>query len=398
MKIALIGFGNIGKGVEELIFKNREKIKTYTGRDISIKTVLINSINKKRDPFDKNIIFTDDFSLILNDEEIDTIVEVTATEEEAFYYLKNAFQRGKNVVTANKAVVSKYFEELFELSKKYDVKFLYEASVGGGVHIIKSILEDLPFNNITNVRGILNGTCNFILSEMNLNGTGFNKALKKAQDLGFAEPDPSADIFGIDTRRKTRILSSLIFNKKVREDEIFTFGIDKVNSNDIKVLSEKNYSLKLIGEGRFKDEKYYSYVMPVAVDENSVFYNINGATNIISYSGDNIKDVFFVGEGAGRYPTSDSILRDLVDIASGNAIESYVHNSEELNLSNLDLKSKFYIRIPKDFINFDENIIDEKVELDYVHIFTKEIKLSEVLDIVRNVEKDNYFLAKIDWR
>ncbi|MGI5949984.1 homoserine dehydrogenase [Peptoniphilus sp.] len=395
MKIALIGFGNIGKGVEELIFKNKSKIKNYTGRDISVKTVLINNINKKREPFDKNIIFTDDFNLLLNDDEIDTIVEVTATEDEAFFYLKSAFQKGKNVVTANKAVVSKYFEELFTLSKKYDVKFLYEASVGGGVHIIKSILEDLPFNNITSVRGILNGTCNFILSEMTESGTDYDEALKKAQDLGFAEPDPSADVLGIDTRRKTRILSSLIFNRKVLEKEIFTAGIDKINANDIKVLSEKNYSLKLIGEARYECGKYFSYVMPAAVDENSVFYNINGATNIISFTGDNIKDVSFVGEGAGRYPTSDSILRDLVDISCDNAV-SYVHSGEEINLSNSELKSKFYLRLPKDFVNFDIDVVDEKIETCDLHVFTKEIELSEVIDIVRKVESGYYFLAKID--
>lgn len=397
MKVALIGFGNIGIGVEELIFKNREKIKKFTNKDISVKTVLIKNTNKKRTPFNEDIFFTDDFDLILNDEEIDTIIELTATEDEAFFYIKNAFKRGKNVITANKAVVSKYYEELFELSKKYKVKFLYEASVGGGVHIIKSILEDLPFNNIDSISGILNGTCNFILSEMSKSDTEFKVALKKAQELGFAEPDPTADISGIDTLRKTRILSSLIFSKKVSSDKIFLFGIDKLDISDIKFLKNEGYKLKLLGEGKIQDNKFYSYVMPVAVSEDSVFYNIDGATNIISYHGDNIKDVSFVGEGAGRYPTSDSILRDLLDIANENAILPYIHSNEEVELSNRDIKSKFYFRVPKEFYDFDDKFIEQKFEFsENIYAFTKELNLSKILDLFSKIDSDNYFLAKIE--
>lgn len=397
MKVALIGFGNIGKGVEELIFKNHKKINELTNKDISVKTVLINNKDKKRDPFNKNIVFTDDFNLILEDKEIETIIEITATEDEAFYYIKDAFKSGKNVITANKAVVAKYFEELLYLSKKYKVKFLYEASVGGGVHIIKSILEDLPFNNIKSISGILNGTCNFILSEMTKNNTEFDNALKKAQELGFAEPDPTSDITGIDTLRKLRILSSIIFSKKVSLDKIFLFGIDKINASDIKILKDEGYKVKLLGEGKSQEDKFYSYVMPVAIREDSVFYNIDGATNIISYCGDNIKDVSFVGEGAGRYPTSDSILRDLLDIANENAIEVYAHDNKELVLSNEDIKSRFYLRIPKDFCDFDDKFIDKKFETcENIHLFTEKIYLSKILDLFSKVDRHDYFLAKIE--
>ncbi|MET3616771.1 homoserine dehydrogenase [Peptoniphilus olsenii] len=397
MKLAIIGFGNIGSGIEELVYINRERLNNVTGKNIEIKTVLVKNIEKDRKYFDKNLVFTDDFNVILNDSEIDTIVEVTATEDEAYEYISKAFKAGKNVVTANKAVVSKYYEELRELSLKENVNFLYEASVGGGIHIIKSILEDLPFNNITKVNGILNGTCNFILTEMASKKMSFENALKKAQELGYAEPDPSADIRGMDTLRKIRILATLIFNSKVNESNIFSFGIEKVISKDIKFLSQNSYYLKLLGEAEYINNKYYCYVLPVAVDINSKFFNIENSTNIISYQGSTIGEVSFVGAGAGKKPTVDAILRDLLDIMNKTAISNNILITENLPLSNMDLVSKFYLRISKKYSSLVTGIESQKIEDENnLYIFTKNIKLKKVLDIISNLDDKNYFFAKLE--
>lgn len=302
----------------------------------------------------------------------------------------------KHIITANKAVVSKYFYKFYSLSLENNIAFLYEASVGGGVHIIKSIIEDLPINDIYHTRGILNGTCNFILSSMKDKDLSFDNALKLAQELGFAEIDPSDDILGLDTRRKLKILSSLIFGKKIDEKDIFTQGISKIKSIDIDILKDRNLKVKLIGEASRIDEKYSINVMPVALKQESIFYEVDNELNMISYSGNNISEVFFLGKGAGRYPTADAVLRDLIDVLLRNYIIFNPIEDKKINLSNDILKSSFYIRIPKECLSLIKDIIKEKIEYkDYIIAFTKEIKLSDMENLINKIDSDDYFFARI---
>lgn len=396
MKLGLIGFGNIGKGVEELVFKQREAIKNRFGEEISISTILINDLEKERETFDENIVFTNDFESLLEDDEIEGLVEVTATIEEAYHYLSQGLKKGKHVITANKAVVSKYFEELSALAEENKRAFLYEASVGGGVHIIKSVHEDLHLNKIKYIRGILNGTCNFILSEIDGKGSDYNDVLKEAQDLGFAEPDPSADVDGIDTQRKTRILSSLIFGGKVSEEKISSYGISNISVGDIEIFKKKNYKIRLIGEGLVEDGRYFSTVMPNLCPLYTTYANISGSTNCISYYGNNIGQVSFIGAGAGRYPTADAIMRDIIDVFQGTYISGNPLVNEEVEISNYQMNGEFYLRLPKKLSESVENLAIEKFDLgEDISIFTKSIPFSYVQDLIKDLNKDQFFLAKI---
>ena len=396
MKIGLIGFGNIGKGVEELVFKQRACIKKRFGQDLSIHSILIKDASKKREAFDKNIIFTDRFEDLLENEEIEALVEVTATKEEAFDYISRGLRKGKHIITANKAVVSKYFEEISALADQVGKGFLYEASVGGGVHIIKSIHEDLHLNELKYVRGILNGTCNFILSKLEDEGLDYAEVLKEAQDLGYAEPDPSADVDGIDTQRKTRILSSLIMGGKVDEGSIDAFGISGISGKDIKIFKEKSLSVKLIGEGLIEEGKYFATVMPTLFPKGAIFSNIKAATNMISYYGNNIGEVSFVGPGAGRYPTADALMRDIVDAMQGSYIAGDPLGGEKIEISNGQLSAVYYLRVPKALEEKALDLADEKYDLgDDIAIFTKEMRLEAVLDLIKGLKKEDFFLAKL---
>lgn len=396
MKIGLIGFGNIGQGVEELIFKQKAKIKKRFGEEISVQSILVRNVTKARLAFDKTAIFTDKFDDLIYNPEIDALVEVTGAVDEAYDYLSRGLKAGKHVITANKAVVSKYFEELSQLAVDNNKAFLYEASVGGGVHIIKSIIEDAHLNNISYVRGILNGTCNYILSKIEDEDVEYEKVLKEAQKLGYAEPDPSADVDGLDTLRKTRILSSLIMGGKVREEDISCFGISNIGHDDLQIMKELNASVKLIGEGAVKDGKYYATVMPTFLPKSDIFSQIKSSTNLISYEGNNIGQVSFVGAGAGRYPTADAILRDLVDAMVGSYIPGNPISNEEITISNYDMEGYFYIRLNRKYEDIFDGLYEEKTDLfDKVFILTKKIKFGIILDLVKNLKKKDFFLARI---
>lgn len=398
MNIALIGFGNIGKGVEEVIFKRNKDIKENFNREIKIKKILVKNLNKKRQTFDKDIDFTDDFNDILYDEEIQLIIEVTATLDEAYNYIKSSLENKKHVITANKKVVSKYMEEFNSLAKKNNLAFLYEASVGGGVHIIKSIMEDSFLNDIDTVQGILNGTCNFILSEMEEKNLTYKSALKKAQELGFAEPDPTSDVEGYDSMRKIRILSTLIFNGKVEEKDIALFGIQNINPIDISIFSKRKYRVKLIAVARKINDKYYTICMPTLVKSDSLFFNVKNSENLISYVGSNIGSVSFFGQGAGKLPTSDAIMRDVMDVVLRTYIPIKSAKREKVKLSNENYTSNYYLRVDKDNekqIKSFDYMVDEMIyEGENIIIFTKKIKLKEILNIIDMIN-GKYFLAKI---
>ena len=210
MKIAIMGFGTVGTGVEEILYKKRESL-LKNNFDIKIEKVLIRNKNKKRSPLDDDLAFTDDFDEILNSD-VDTVIDVTSSLEETYERIVRLMKAGKNIVTANKAVVSKYFEELNKLARENDISFSYEAAVAGAIPVIHPLMEEAFFSDMNKVQGILNGTSNYILSKMEVEGSSYDEVLKEAQELGYAEADPTADVGGFDAMRKIRILSSLIYN------------------------------------------------------------------------------------------------------------------------------------------------------------------------------------------
>ena len=286
MKIAIMGFGTVGTGVEEILYKKRKSL-LKNNFDITIERILIKNKNKKRKPHDKDLIFTDDFDEILNSD-LDTVIDVTSNLEETHERIVRLMKAKKNIVTANKAVVSKYFEELSELARENEVYLAYEASVAGAIPIIHPLMEEVFFNDISEISGILNGTSNYILSKMEREGLDYEEVLKEAQELGYAEADPSADVDGLDAMRKIRILSSLIYDAKIAEDEIFTFGISTIKKSDFNFAKDMAYSIRLLGKSSLKDGKINISVMPRFLKDD-FFAKTFASTNAIKVLGENFK-------------------------------------------------------------------------------------------------------------
>lgn len=396
MKIGLLGFGTVGQGVEDMVFNRSDAIEEKLGESMEIKTILVKDMDKERNPVNPDMIFTDNFDNILFDDEIDTIVEVTSDIDETYGYISAALKRGKNVVTANKAVVSRYFEELSLLAEENKVAFLYEASVAGAIPIIKPLTQSLPLNDIGFIRGILNGTCNYILTNMQNNQEEYADVLKKAQDLGYAEADPSADVDGFDTQRKLRILATLALRGKVEEDHIDLLGISSISKDDIEVFNNCDYKVKLIGEAGHNTRGAYAVVMPTLCPKNSFFYGVNMALNGVEFRGSNVGELRFFGAGAGKLPTADSILRDLMDIGMNAYIKGNPLTDDLVNIYNEGLHGEFYIRVPKSKEAQLEKLALEILDFDgEAAAFTKGIALKEVKELVSDLAEGTYFYARV---
>lgn len=314
LNIGLLGLGTVGQGVVEIISKRKKELEELLNKKIRIKKILVKNMDKKRNIILPEDILTDNFNDIIEDDEIQLIIEATSSLGEGYRYVKEGLERGKHVVTANKAIVSRYFEELTALALENRVAFLYEASVAGGIPILKPLKEHIPLNRINEIQGILNGTCNYILTKMFEDDLDYDEALKIAQDLGYAESDPVADVEGYDTLRKLRILSSLGLQRKILEDDILLEGIDNIKSFDIEQIKKLNSVIKLIGEAKHYEDGYVAIVLPTIVAKDTYFSTINGAFNSISFKGDNVGELKFYGPGAGKLPTANAILTDVLDI------------------------------------------------------------------------------------
>lgn len=399
INIGLLGLGTVGKGVIEILEKRKEQIESVVGEEIKVKTILIKNKNKKRD-IDKDYILTDKIDKIIDDLSINVIIEVTSDLKEAYKYIVKSLNKGKHVVTANKAVVSKYFEELSNLAEEKEVSFLYEASVGGGIPIIKPLKEELVLNKITKVQGILNGTCNYILTSMFEEGLEYEDVLYKAQKLGYAEADPSADVDGFDTLRKLRILGTLSFQGKIEEKDIILKGISNISSFDVKQIKSLNSTLKLIGEIKEFDCKYSALILPTIIKEDSYFSNVNMAYNSISFIGDSVGDLKFYGSGAGMLPTGDAILRDVVDAILGSTNLSPLGNRKLIN-NNSNYESSFYLRVSSDNDEIYKKLKSKSQKIlskkKYIAVITKKLKLKDIDELIKSIGiKDNeYFIARI---
>ncbi|MFR2891852.1 homoserine dehydrogenase [Peptoniphilus grossensis] len=390
MKIAIMGFGTVGTGVEEILYKKKKDL-LKNNFDIKIERILIKNKNKERKPHDKTLIFTDDFDEILNSP-VDTVIDVTSNLEETYERIVKLMKSGKNIVTANKAVVSKYFEDLNDLARENKVYFAYEAAVAGAIPIIHPLMEEVFFNDIYEISGILNGTSNYILSKMEREGLDYDEVLKEAQELGYAEADPSADVGGLDAMRKIRILSSLAYRAKISEDEIFTFGIDKVKKSDFEFAKDLGYSIRLLGKSSLSDDKINISVMPRFLRDD-FFANTFDGTNAIKVFGENFKSYELKGSGAGKLETADAIMRDLLRILAQREIKTFYQAENSYPVEN-NLEKKYYLRcqeVPKDLKNL---ISAEKIMGEDHHLITKSLKLEELIHTIGDLE--GIFIAEIE--
>lgn len=310
MKIAIMGYGVVGSGVGEIISTSQESLKKRCGEDIEIASIL-----DLRDFPDSRIkCFTKDFNDILNNDEIGLVVEVMGGTKPAYEFTKQLLLHGKHVVTSNKELVAKHGTELLKIAKDNNLNYLFEASVGGGIPIIRPLYSSLVSNELTDIIGILNGTTNYILTQMIKEGKSFETALAGAQENGYAEKDPTADVEGFDTCRKIAILTSLAFGKFVNSEDIQTEGITNITLEDVEYASEFGGVIKLVGMSERAENGAYARVCPVILKKDHPLAGIDDVFNGILVKGDALGDVMFYGRGAGSLPTASAVVSDVVDI------------------------------------------------------------------------------------
>ena len=346
MKISVMGYGTVGSGVVEVIMMNNEQIVKNNCLD----SLEISHILDLRDfpnlPFSDK--FTKEFNDILNDDETKIVVETMGGLHPAYEFVKSCLQAGKSVCTSNKELVAAYGDELLKLAKEKDVNFLFEASVGGGIPIIRPIVKCLAGNKFNKVAGILNGTTNFILSKMIRDNMSLEEALKIAQENGYAEKDPTNDIEGHDACRKICILASLCFGDHIYPDEIKTEGITKISLSDVEYAKNCNRVIKLIGSAE-KDEngKIFAQVSPALISDASPLSAVNDVFNAIMVDGNAVDEVYFIGKGAGKLATASAVVGDVIDCAvNKGTIKNYFWNEHKSDVlvSSDDMPTALYIR------------------------------------------------------
>ncbi len=382
-KIAVLGFGVVGSGTVELFYKNKNKIIEKAGTDLDIKYIL-DIRDFPGSPFEGK--FTKNINDILNDDEVTLVAEVMGGVNPAFDFVKSCLERGKSVVSSNKELVAKKGAELLKTAKEHNCNFLFEASTGGAIPIIRPLHQCLAANDITAVAGILNGTTNFILTKMINENMPFAEALSTAQKLGYAEKDPTADVEGYDACRKICILSSLVFGKHVYPEWVHCEGISSITAEDAKYAESWGGAVKLIGSvKRTADGKILPIVRPAFVCGANQLSNVNDVFNGIMVYGDAIDQVMFYGRGAGKFPTASAIVADLIDAAKmkGTSISQVWEDSKD-NSFIADYKEDvlpFYVRVQgvskdkaKEVFGEVEFLTRENCPADEIAFITPEIK------------------------
>ena len=343
MKVAVMGYGTIGSGVVEILNVNRDVIAERAGEPLEVKKVL-DLRDFAGDPVEKLIVH--DYMDIVNDDEISLVVETMGGVEPAYTFVKAMLQAKKHVTTSNKALVADKGAELIRIARENKVNFMFEASVGGGIPIIRPLLSCLTGDVIEEITGIVNGTTNYMMTKMTAEGSDYDDVLKEAQALGYAEKDPTADVEGYDACRKIAILTSLISGSQVDYNDIPTEGISHITATDIKYAKKMGRAIKLLARSEKVGETYSARVAPYLLPQEHPLYSVNGVFNAIFVHGNMLGDGMFYGSGAGKLPTASAVVGDLVAMARH--IDKNIHltwKEEKLELANPSQQSfKFFVR------------------------------------------------------
>ena len=346
--LALLGAGTVGSGVARVLAQKRDVFARQLGRPIDIAGVLVRDAAKRRPDIDPALMTTD-APRLLDDPAVDIVVEVLGGEQPALDFMTRALEGGKYVVTANKEVMAKHGPRLLALARQRGVDLLYEASVGGGIPIIAPLKRDLLANRITAVSAIINGTTNYILTAMSREGADFADALRRAQELGYAEPDPANDVEGEDARYKLAILASLAFRSPVRPDDIYREGITKLTANDFRYAAELGYAIKLLAIARWQDGGIQARVHPTFLPADAPLAKVDGVLNAVQVEGDLVGRVNFQGPGAGSLPTTSAVIADVLDAAQsivGGRREVYAAEEAPSRVVPMsELLTRYYIRL-----------------------------------------------------
>ena len=312
VKVGVLGYGTVGSGVVEILDKNKDIIAKRVGKDVSVKYVL-DLRDFPGDPVEKVLVH--DFEIIANDPEISIVVETMGGVHPAYEFVRKCLENGKSVCTSNKALVAAYGPELLALAEEKNINFLFEASVGGGIPIIRPLKTSLAPDEILEISGILNGTTNYILTEMTEKGSDFDSVLKDAQDKGYAEKDPTADVEGYDACRKIAILTSLAYGKQLDFEDIYTEGITKITDRDIAYAKKMGAKVKIFGSSKKVGDKVSAMVAPQLIYPEHPLYSVDGVFNAILVKGNMVGDVMFYGQGAGKLATASAVVSDVMDAA-----------------------------------------------------------------------------------
>jgi homoserine dehydrogenase len=345
LNIGIIGVGTVGQSVCQILENNKDVITARAGIELNVKSGVVNNLNKKRDV---NIKLSNNPDDILNDDEIDIVVELMGGVEKPFEVVKKALEKGKAVVTANKALLAYHRYELQEIAK--DTAFEYEAAVAGGIPIITALRDGLTANHIESIKGIMNGTTNYMLDKMINENIDYDVILKEAQDLGYAEADPTFDVGGFDAAHKLLILASIAYGIDAKPEDILIEGIENIQSADIEFAKEFNYALKLLGITKTKDNKVEIRVHPVLIPQSQMIAKIGGVMNGISVVGDKVGETLYYGAGAGGDATASAVIANIIDIARKGKGSPMLGFNKPLEkgfslASKDDIETKYYLRI-----------------------------------------------------
>ena len=342
--IAVLGYGTVGSGVVEVIETNKESIAKKAGNEINVKYIL-DLREFPGDPYESKVVH--DINIILNDPEVSIICETMGGNEPAFTFSKDAILKGKSVCTSNKELVANHGPELIRLAKNNNCNYLFEASVGGGIPIIRPINSSLTAENIDAITGILNGTTNYILTKMDEDGANFDDVLKEAQDKGYAERNPEADIEGYDACRKIAILSSLVKGKNVKYESIYTEGITKIETVDFAYARKLKMAVKLLAMCKDTDDGFYAMVAPFMIPKGHPLYSVSGVFNAVYVHGNMLGDSMYYGRGAGKLPTASAVVSDVIDCARhlGKNIMCFWDEDDMEVMDIADTKRRFFVRV-----------------------------------------------------
>ena len=344
INVAILGYGTVGSGVYKVITDNNDVVSKNAGDEVKVTHVL--DLRKfPGDPVEG--ILTDNYDDILNDDSVDIVVEVMGGLEPANTFVRKAIEKGKSVCTSNKALVAAFGTEILDLARAKGVNFLFEASVGGGIPVIRAINESLTADHFDKIYGILNGTTNYILTKMADEGLAFDTVLKDAQDKGYAERNPEADVEGYDACRKIAILTSLVYGRFVNFEEISTEGITKITNNDMIFAKAAEMEIKLFGLTEKNEKGFYSMVAPFLVGKEDPLYAVNGVYNAVNLHGDMLEDVMFYGQGAGSLPTASAVVGDVIELAKNKGkVLPFGWTADKITLSDInEYETAFFVRV-----------------------------------------------------
>ena len=411
LKVGIIGVGTVGASVANILRDNKDLITARAGIEIEPVLGVVSNLNKERNV---SIKLTDNVDEVLNDDSIDIVVELMGGVEKPYEIVKKALQKGKSVVTANKALLAYHRYELEEIAG--DIPFEYEAAVAGGIPIINALRDGLSANNILSIRGIMNGTCNYMLTKMINEGVDYDSILKESQELGYAEADPTFDVGGFDAAHKLLILGSIAYDVDAKPEDILIEGIQNISPEDIDFANEFNYSIKLLTIAKKIDKKVELRVHPALIPNSEMIAKVDGVMNGVSVIGDKVGETMYYGPGAGGDATASAVIANIIDIArrgKGSPMLGFeFDNVEDLELMSKDeIQTKYYIRLKVEDkagilakiakILGDKNISIEKMiqkpsnkELSHLLLATHTSFEKDIIDALNQIEQSGVVTCK----